>query len=313
MPTHAGITISLQSQYDALTLPEHDVHITTVSPSLSALANHTPTHNEHPDKTFANHHHSPAATPIVTASVPAYPHSQFWLSYACAPPPLDDDGEEEAFAFYFFKLFVNGVCILSWGVGARDQWKGKTVFGLFDGGRDFEGARVVERRGLFFGAEAARGGFEVWVHRAKARRREGVKLVGVADVLGGGGEGGVDLKGIGRAERGERQRYYMYALLDAREEPMVRFRYRFESEGEIAQPSRQNEGLMSGRRHHDHRHDLCLRNYRPRQQPAQPGRVLRRCLRDTRAGRSARADDRTRGLIILARDSRAEYTSSHSA
>jgi len=235
MPTHAGITISLQSQYDALTLPEHDVHITTVSPSLSALANHTPKHNEHPDKTFANHHHSPAATPIVTASVPAYPHSQFWLSYACAPPPLDVDGEEEAFAFYFFKLFVNGACILSWGIGARDQWKGKTVFGLFDGGRDFEGAKVVERRGLFFGAEAARGGFEVWVHRAKARRREGMKLMGLADVFrsGEGGKGGVDLKGIGRSERGERQRYYTYALLDARDEPMVRFRYHFDSDGKF--------------------------------------------------------------------------------
>ena len=48
------------------------------------------------------------------------------------------------------------------------------MLGLFDAGSDFEGKRVVEKRGLFFPSkEKARvgGGFEVRVFRAKARKR----------------------------------------------------------------------------------------------------------------------------------------------
>ena len=34
--------------------------------------------------------------------------------------------------------------------GEQENWRGKTIFGLYDAGTDFEGKRVVEKRGLFF-------------------------------------------------------------------------------------------------------------------------------------------------------------------
>ena len=154
---------------------------------------------------------------------------------------------------------------VSWGTGAGEQWCGKMVFGLFDAGTDFEGGRVVEKRGLFFksfhdaddgddeetrqGVEREKG-FEVRVYRANGRRRVGVEVRAVSwwwrrgrvRLFSYGGDRtdhGSGLTGlmcrmtpIGRKHRGERQRMYEYALLDPKEEPFVTFRYRFCTEGE---------------------------------------------------------------------------------
>ena len=46
------------------------------------------------------------------------------------------------------------------------------MFGLYDGGTDFEGRRIVAKRGFFFPREDGEGkGFEVRVFRCRARRR----------------------------------------------------------------------------------------------------------------------------------------------
>lgn len=77
--------------------------------------------------------------------------------------------------------------MVSWGVGEREDWSGKTVFALFEGRRK----GVLEKRGFFFAAAGARGGYgggggvegvggavgeamlEVRVYRSWARKREG--------------------------------------------------------------------------------------------------------------------------------------------
>lgn len=265
MPEYASFRVSLQSQYDAATIPESSSQVTTVpAPSLRALHCESPALREqHPDKTFDDFQRGRQHTGVVVeTTVPVLKGSQFWICYSCPPPPptapsSDCSGEEgdvvgeeegesecarERVRYYYFKLFVSGKCLLSWGVDEREYWKGKAIFGLFDGGRDFEGRRIVEKRGLFFPSESngARGatgeGFEIRVFRAKARRRESSRYLGLGETLGAGGgvkKGpGLKLTNVGRMHRGERQRFYSYALIDAKEEPYLVFRYRFEQEVE---------------------------------------------------------------------------------
>ena len=241
MPEYAGFTISLTSQYDAATIPEDNVRIVT-TPTLRSLhldnltTGESPGLTQHPDKTFSDlHKQSSSTSTVIETYIPIYPSSQFWICYDCPPPDWD---EEQEVKYYYFKLFFDGKCVLSWGVGEQDNWRGKTIFGLFDGGRDFEGKRIVEKRGLFFpdASVVDPGGFEIRVFRAKARRREPVRYQSVSEVVGGGGyPGSLDLTSIGKVHKGEKKGLYAYALLDARDEPWVVFRYRFESdEGESA-------------------------------------------------------------------------------
>lgn len=208
MPTHRNLTISLQSQYDFLPIPE------TLSPS--------------------SRHPTPNTNRTITANIPTYSNSQFWLLYSCPLPPPPKPGGEES-KYYYFKLFVSGKCILSWGVGEAEGWEGKVVCGFWDGGTDFEGRSVVERRGLFFpGNEEGGSGYEVKVYRAKARKREEVKYERFDER--GERENGMKFTTTGRKKKGERQRYYTYALVDPKEAPFVTFRYWFASKGKKEDP-----------------------------------------------------------------------------
>ena len=84
--------------------------------------------------------------------------------------------------YYYFKALIGGQCVLSWGVGEKDGWRGKVSFGIFDGGTDFEGNSAVERRAFFFprkhkGCGDVHGGmFDIRVYRSKARKREKLAL-----------------------------------------------------------------------------------------------------------------------------------------
>jgi len=173
MPTYRGITVSLQSQYDALTIPEQPL------PSASSRSEDLLLDSVRNDERYftVGEMEGEVATPstrLAEVSVPIYLCSRFWISYSCPTPLPDNDCR-----FYYFKLFISGKCIVSWGVGEGDNWEGKTVCGLFDGGTDFEGRSVIERRGFFFAdkedaVEGISGGFQIRVYRSKARRREKV-------------------------------------------------------------------------------------------------------------------------------------------
>lgn len=106
--------------------------------------------------------------------VPIYSGSQFWINYACPDP----EGTETK--FFYFKLFIKGRCLLSWGVGEEDQLSGRVTFAIFDGGSDVVGKRILEKRSFFFhNADASQrhgGNFELRVFRSKARKREPAKF-----------------------------------------------------------------------------------------------------------------------------------------
>jgi hypothetical protein len=204
MPTHRSVSIAIISQYDADTIPEI---LSRSSRQLFPIADRT-----------------------ITANIPVYPSSQFWISYQCPlPPPAKPNGDQTR--YYYFKLYTGGKCILSWGVGEDEDWQGKVVCGFWDAGTDFEGKKIVEKRGLFFpktGDASGKGGFEICVYRAKARKTEEVKYETFRDQ-----GSGLNVNTIGRKKKGERQRHYTYALVDPKEAPFVTFRYIFRTEDEL--------------------------------------------------------------------------------
>lgn len=182
MPTHRGIFVTLQSQFDALMIPEY------------------PPSNQAPQDTGL----SPPLGPTIETEIPRYPGSRFWIVYSCLPPvlahisatdlwtpgrpasPLHHDVEGQQVKYFYFKLYLVGVseAVVSWGVEAGQGWEGKVGFGFFDAERDFQGKQVVEKRGLFFGLQTRADvddesqerdeGFQLKVFRAKGRIRERV-------------------------------------------------------------------------------------------------------------------------------------------
>jgi hypothetical protein len=174
MPTHNGITFTLQSQYDALSIPEYPSATAVLNPCSSSRSS-----SEYADSVAEI---PPTSPQLIEAYIPVYPSSQFWLTYQCH----EWRRQCPEARFLYFKLFMQGRCILSWGVGKEEEWQGKTMFGLFDAGSDFEGRRVVERRGFFFGKTCEDGQFEIRVFRAKARRREKTVCEMFDDGAGGG-------------------------------------------------------------------------------------------------------------------------------
>lgn len=106
-----------------------------------------------------------------------YPASQFWISYTITPPTQIQDRDRQL-KFMYFKLFMNDRCVTSWGGGADNAWKGKTMWSLVDGGTDYKGRQQVERRALFFtkqgddtGKKCEQGTFEIRIFRSIGRMR----------------------------------------------------------------------------------------------------------------------------------------------
>ena len=158
MPTYRSITISLISQFDILTIPEYAPPATPNDPFSNA-------------PTLVNPDHS-----LVSVYIPTYPSSQFWLSYSISPPHPPK-------SLYYFKLYLNGHSVVSWGCGEEDDYRGKTMFGLFKPARTSGLAKcaALERRVLCFRPDIAgldhppldnfRDVMEIRVFRSKARKR----------------------------------------------------------------------------------------------------------------------------------------------
>ncbi|MCJ1244100.1 hypothetical protein MMC30_001298 [Trapelia coarctata] len=217
MPTYLNLTLALISQYDAMSLPEFQ-------PPASS-----------PNDPFNSH---PAliseSQPIVSVYIPTYPCSTFWLSYTIAPPHPPK-------ILYYFKLFINGTHIVSWGCGEKENYTGKTMFGLFRGPLG-----VLERGMLSFSSEDDAGRsmssemMEVRVYRSKGRRKiepkveefkAGVDGSGKARQLNGAG---ISLLNAGFLHpRRHPKRYYQYALLDELDNPYATFRYYYRAWEEL--------------------------------------------------------------------------------
>ncbi|KAL9033777.1 MAG: hypothetical protein Q9214_007348 [Letrouitia sp. 1 TL-2023] len=231
MPTYRSITISLTSQFDILTIPEY------APPKV-------PNDPFAPAPSLVNPEDS-----LVSVYIPTYPGSRFWLSYSIAPPHPPK-------ALYYFKLFLNGKCVVSWGCGEKDAYKGKTMYGLFDSGLGWMGETGVDVRAFCFGdGHASWQPFlhddlsqfmEVKVYRAKGRMRmqpqfPDVKEFGAItndaktrrtgsksssqNAVQAAPKSGITLIHAGGLPCGHPQNYYKYALIDPCDKPFATFRY----------------------------------------------------------------------------------------
>lgn len=155
MPTCRSITTSLVSQFDLKVVPEH------------------PPPQSHHDPSVVFPPHVNEELSVISVFIPIYPCSQFWVSYSIAPPHPPQ-------ALYYFKLFLNGACVVSWGCGRKDQYRGKTMFGLYES----EAYGHIQKRILCFG-EGCEGSdddvLEMKVYRCKGRKR----CSPILDVYGG--------------------------------------------------------------------------------------------------------------------------------
>lgn len=157
MPVYRNITINLVSQFDILNIPEYAPPATPDDPfSPPAFADNS----------------------LVTCYVPTYPLSQFWFSYSISPPHPPK-------ALYYFKLFINGASIVSWGCGEKDGFKGRTMYGLYDSGGRWMGMPDVAARAFTFVDDATTQRsmsntlahvMEIRVYRARGRKRIRPKL-----------------------------------------------------------------------------------------------------------------------------------------
>lgn len=163
MPNYRSIDISLHSQFDVDILPEYcplpQYHYTE-----RGIAYAVP---EYVDD----------ASSTCSLYVPVYPGSMFWISYSVTPPVPEGH-------YFLFKLYINGAHILSWSTGKDEEWKGKTMFGLYERPEDEEGKRRIEKRVLCFATDSddpmwdlGKAAFdekmrmEIRVHRAHGRKR----------------------------------------------------------------------------------------------------------------------------------------------
>lgn len=190
MVHYRGISISLRSQYDIQRIPEYSapgvpvVKPKTSESSFGSLQKHyssnsplgplpLPLSRLNQKSSFSSFKLSNASSDNSCGSstaevyIPVLRGSQFWIVYDITPPKAPTHVN-----YYYFKLFVDSKCVLSWGVGKEEEWRGQTVFGLYDGGEDWRGRKVVEKRGFYFGKSDAREAFfDLKVFRSRARKR----------------------------------------------------------------------------------------------------------------------------------------------
>ena len=165
MPTYRSITISLVSQFDIMSIPEY-------APPTA------PKHSTSNAPVLINPEHS-----LVSVYIPTYPSSQFWISYSISPPHPPK-------ALYYFKLFLHGSCVVSWGCSEEDGYRGRTMFAMFDTGEIDKDQALLERRALSFGVETVNATdtkfMEIKVYRSKGRKRIQPQVRGFRETLGPG-------------------------------------------------------------------------------------------------------------------------------
>lgn len=153
MPAYRNITINLVSQFDILNIPEYAPPVALDDPFSAPPA--------------------PVDNPLVSCYIPIYPLSQFWFSYSISAPHPPK-------ALYYFKLFINGACAVSWGCGEENGFKGKAMYGLFDSGERWMGQPGIDARVFSFANGPSTQHplyntmgqmMEVRVYRSRSRKR----------------------------------------------------------------------------------------------------------------------------------------------
>ncbi|KAF2024938.1 hypothetical protein EK21DRAFT_104302 [Setomelanomma holmii] len=221
MPSFRSINIALHSQFDVQTLPE-----------FYPLP---PEHYISPGICCAAPQLVDDATSTCTVYIPTVPGSTFWISYSISPPVPEGH-------HFLFKLYINGAHILSWSTGKDADWRGKTMFGLYERSETEEGKPKVEKRVLCFTSPSnlasgwdvqdlfdERACMEIKVHRAHGRKRIERELQDFNQTEHARNAKGISLVNAGRVNSEQPKRFYKFALIDPGNQPFATFRYLYRS------------------------------------------------------------------------------------
>jgi hypothetical protein len=214
MPTYRSINIALHSQFDVETLPEY----------FPLSQSHYPDACKVPKLVDD-------ATSTCSVYIPVLPGSLFWIGYSVSPPV-------PAGHFFLFKLYINGAHIVSWSTGKDEDWKGKTMFGLYDRPEDEDGKTRLEKRVLSFTSPQGKEKWadvkdvfdekmciEIKVHRAHGRKRMEREVEHYEKTEHARNAKGINLVNAGRASSEQPKRFYKFALTDPIDQPFATFKY----------------------------------------------------------------------------------------
>ncbi|PVI04027.1 hypothetical protein DM02DRAFT_669400 [Periconia macrospinosa] len=228
MPVYRGIAITLHSQFNIDIFPEFPARPQAFY-AERGIAKKVP-------ELFDE------ASSTANVFVPVFPGSQFWIAYAVRPPVPEDQQ-------FFFKLFINGAHIVSWATGKDEDWKGKTMFALYERD-DGDGKKRVEKRALCF--TPPDGGYgqewtdivdpfdesamiEIRVFRAHGKKRVERNVVQFEKSEYAKQVRGVNLVNAGRAGAEHPKRFYKVALIDPTDKPFATFRYYYRTWNQLYQ------------------------------------------------------------------------------
>ncbi|PSN67647.1 hypothetical protein BS50DRAFT_550590 [Corynespora cassiicola Philippines] len=218
MPIYRSINIALHSQFGIEQLPEYRPQSRDYYSERDIAANPPLLVDE--------------LTSTCSVYIPVFPSSQFWISYYVSPPVPDEQ-------HFLFKLYINGIFVFSWGTGIENNWKGKTMFGLYRQGGGANARVRWEKRSLFFSPPDRGDGewkgvddpfdenahVEIRVHRAHGRRRAPRQSDEYANSEHAKDERAISLMNAGRAGADHPKRFYRFALIDPLDQPFATFRY----------------------------------------------------------------------------------------
>ncbi|QSZ30493.1 hypothetical protein DSL72_000047 [Monilinia vaccinii-corymbosi] len=236
MPEHKGVKLNIISQWDLKIHPEfphpESTQFTFRSPKVDREA-------------FEGHGHSPATkasdskadrilgrqSSIVSVYIPSASGSRFFVRYNVG------DAADQC-PWFYFKLYMNGRHITSWGTNTKTRPSGQVMKALFepDSEWDYKEGKIVyknpgtEYRPFFFSQESGGrtagddgGLIEIQVFRARGRKRRNPRLEQYKDQT----KYGVIMPTHGLVEKPQDSRFFDWHLKDAKDNPFATFKFHY--------------------------------------------------------------------------------------
>ncbi|KAI5919101.1 hypothetical protein F4810DRAFT_520724 [Camillea tinctor] len=240
MPSFRGIELSVIASHEAQKVPEYphpdasSVRLLRTSTTLEDLQDgHHSSWRPSSGNTDTDPTRQKKVNPRVSVYIPSLPGEQFWLRYSVnqSPPPS---------RCIFFKMYMNGRHIVSWGIDTNNRTSGSVTRALYEAGDRWGDAVTsleletvgIETRyfhfmlGLDKQSVAEDGGLiEVQIFRCKGRKRVAAKL----DAYRNQEQYGIASPSGGLVDNPQDATYYDFHLADAKDSPYATFRFHYRS------------------------------------------------------------------------------------
>ncbi|KAG8159118.1 hypothetical protein KVR01_010779 [Diaporthe batatas] len=221
MPSFRGIDISILAPSEVGKLPEY-LHPEGASVQLGTCKDN----NEDPSRVRK-------INPRVSVYIPSVPGAQFCINYVVEREPIPP-------GHLFFKLFMDGRHITSWGINPKVKAKGRVEKALYepsDRWNHEEGGTTIKPEGIearyfhFTGDQqkksvAEDGGLiEILVFRARGRKRRAAQL----DRYRHQDKYGIATPSGGLLDNPQDVAFFDFHLIDPKDEPFASFRFHYRS------------------------------------------------------------------------------------